>query len=117
MPHDGEAVVVLVGEAEHVRQFLGFAARGDEIGAQRLRFAGLVPGAAGQHRRLAVPTPRHAKAREGFGIDRPVDRGFAPALAAVGGNHNLVDAAVAGIGDAGNLVKARPSGYRRTRAG
>src|SRR5258708_39966831 len=55
----GEAVVLLVGKAEHVRHFLGLAAHGDEIGAQRLHGAGIVPGAAGQARRLAVPAPRH----------------------------------------------------------
>src|SRR6516165_12817571 len=43
----GEAVVVLVGESERRRQRLPrLAARGDELGAQRLHVAGLVPGAA-----------------------------------------------------------------------
>src|SRR5580698_1007768 len=51
----GEAVVVLVGKAEHVGHFLGLAAHGDEIGAQRLHGAGIVPGPAGDDRRLAVP--------------------------------------------------------------
>src|SRR5580698_6411491 len=51
----GEAVVMLVGKAEHVGHFLGLAAHGDEVGAQRLHGAGIVPGPAGDDRRLAVP--------------------------------------------------------------
>src|SRR5580700_10511134 len=66
-----EAVVVLVGKAEHVGHFLGLAAHRDEIGAQRLHGAGIVPGAAGQSRRLAVPAPRHGKARERLRAHRP----------------------------------------------
>src|ERR1700722_13092085 len=100
-----EAVVVLVGKAEHVGHFLGLAAHGDEIGAQRLHGAGIVPGAAGQSRRLAVPAPRHGEARERSRADRAFHRRFAPALAAVGGNQNFLDASGARIGDAGNLVK------------
>src|SRR5262249_9692532 len=60
----GDAVVVLVGEGERGRdRRLGLAALRDEIGAQRLRRAGLVPGAAQNRGRLAVPPPRHAQAR------------------------------------------------------
>src|SRR5580704_459971 len=102
-----EAVVVLVGKAEHVGHFLGLAAHRDEIGAQRLHGAGIVPGAAGQSRRLAVPAPRHRKTRECSRADRAFHRRFAPALAAVGGDQNLFDAPGAGIGDTRNLVKAR----------
>src|ERR1700685_4218541 len=106
-PPRGEAVVVLVGKAEHVGNFLGLAAYRDEIGAQRLHGAGIVPGAAGDGGRLAVPAPRHGKARERFRADRTFDRRFAPALAAIGGDQNFLDAAGARIGNAGNLVKAR----------
>src|SRR5689334_2393658 len=43
----GEAVVVLVREAERAfHRLLGLAALRDELGAQRLHVAGLVPGAA-----------------------------------------------------------------------
>src|SRR6516165_12228527 len=50
----GEAVVVVVGEGEHTgRDRLGLPALGDEIRAQRLRIAGLVPGATLQDDRLA----------------------------------------------------------------
>src|SRR5436190_18655304 len=52
----GDAVVMLVGERQQVRERLrGLAAHGDELGARRLYIAGLVPGAALQHHRLAVP--------------------------------------------------------------
>src|SRR5260370_1389448 len=97
----GEAVVVVVGEAEHVRHRFGLPALGDEIRPQRLRIAGLVPGAALQDDRLAVPPPGHAEAGIGLGIDRPLQGSFAPALAAVGRAHDLADAAGARIGDAG----------------
>src|SRR3984957_14182912 len=55
----GGAVVKLFGKAELFWHFLGFAALGDEIGSQRLHGAGIVPGAAGDDGRLAVPAPRH----------------------------------------------------------
>src|SRR5580704_19021006 len=106
-PPCGEAVVVLVGKAEHVGHFLGFAAHGNKIGAQRLHGAGIVPGAAGDDGRLAVPAPRHGEARERPRADRAFYRRFAPTLAAVGGDQNFLDASGARIGDAGNLVKAR----------
>src|SRR5262245_34432626 len=56
-----DAVVVLVGERQRGCHWLfGLAARGHELGASRLHVPGLVPGAALQHDRLAVPAPRHA---------------------------------------------------------
>src|SRR5882672_902030 len=103
-----EAVVVLVGEAERIRRFPGLAALGDELGAQRLHAAGLVPGAALQYHRPAVPAPGHAEARERLGQHRLLQRGLAPALAAVGRHQHLGYSAVARIGDAGDLVEARP---------
>src|SRR5271167_1760950 len=51
----GQAVIVLVGEAEHVGHFLSLATHGNEIGAQRLHRAGIVPSSAGQRRRLTIP--------------------------------------------------------------
>src|SRR5207302_9159492 len=58
----GDAVVVLVGERERTgHRLLGLAPHGDELGAGRLHAAGFVPGAALQHRRLAVPVPRHVE--------------------------------------------------------
>src|SRR3954469_21258504 len=51
-----EAVVVLIGEGGRIGdRFLGLAPRRHEVLAKRLRVAGLVPGAALQHGRLAVP--------------------------------------------------------------
>src|SRR5947209_14747803 len=104
-----DAVVVLVGEAERVGQWLlGLSARGDEFGAQRLHVAAFVPGAALQHHRLAVPAPRHTEAREGLGLHRLLQRRLSPALSPIGRNHDLGDAAVPGIRDAGDLVEAWP---------
>src|SRR4051794_30341559 len=94
-----DAVVVLVGEAERVCDWLlRLSARGDELGAQRLHVAAFVPGAALQHHGLAVPAPWHAEAREGLGLHRLLQRRLSPAFSAVGRNHDLGDAAVARIG-------------------
>src|SRR5690349_20993770 len=51
----GDAVVMLVGEAQHIGRRLGLAAQRDEFGTGRLHRAALVPGAALQHRGPAVP--------------------------------------------------------------
>src|SRR5262249_53806176 len=56
----GDAVVVLVGEAERIGdRLVGLSALGHELGAKRLHVAAFVPGATLQHHRLAVPAPRH----------------------------------------------------------
>src|SRR5262245_38265414 len=105
----GEAVVVLVGEAERVgHRLLGLATHGDELGAGWLHAAGFIPGTALQHHRLAVPAPGHAEASEGFRMNRPLHRRLGPALSPVGRDHDLLDPAVARVGDAGDLVVARP---------
>src|SRR5689334_20550825 len=79
----GDGVEVLVGEAEHAGRLLRLAALGDELAARRLDVAGLVPGAALQHRGAPVPAPQRAKAREGFAVHRPLQRRLRPARAAV----------------------------------
>src|SRR5215510_9498050 len=92
----GDAVVVLVGEGEGARdRLLGLPACRYEFGAQRLHVAALVPGAALQDDRLAVPAPRHAEARERLGVDGVLQRRQAPAFSAVGRDHDLGDAPVA----------------------
>src|SRR5437588_5384184 len=89
-----EAVVVLVRECQRaLDRRLGFAAGGDEFGAQRLRVARLVPGAALQDDRLAVPLPGHAEAGEGLRMDGVLQRRLRPALPAVGGDQHLGDPA------------------------
>src|SRR5262249_5871991 len=81
----GDAVVVLVGEDERGGdRILGLPALRDELGAQRLRGAGLVPGAAQNRGRLAVPLPRHDEAGERLRRNRALQRRLAPAFAAVG---------------------------------
>src|SRR4029450_8357153 len=105
----GEAVVVLVRESQWVgHRPLGLAARGDEFGPGRLCVAGLVPGAAEQDPGLAVPAPRDGEAREGLRVDRPLQGGLRPALAAIGRDHDFGDAAGAWIGDTRYFVVARP---------
>src|SRR5262245_7724811 len=104
----GDAVVVLVRECERARDRpFGLAARGHELCAGRLHVAAFVPGATLQHHWLAVPAPWHAEADEGLRINRALQRGLAPALAAVGRDHHPRDASSTRIGDAGDLVEAR----------
>src|SRR4051794_6339932 len=101
-PPARDAVEVLVGESEDRWRLFGFAAQGDEPGAGRLDIAGLVPGAALQHHRLAVPAPRHTKAGERFGLHRRLQRSLAPTLAGIGRDQELGDAPGARIGDTGD---------------
>src|SRR5216684_3150287 len=107
-PPAGDRVEVMVQHRPDRRRRLQLPARGDEFGPGRLRVARVVPGAALQHRRAAVPTPRHAKARERLAQYRLRQGRLAPALAAVGRNHDLGDPAGPGIGDAGDLPEPRP---------
>src|SRR6266705_4833618 len=79
----GDAVVVLVREAQHVRDLLGFAARSHKLSAGRLHVAGLVPGAALQHGGAAIPAPGDAEPGEGLGEHRRLQRRLPPAIAAV----------------------------------
>src|SRR5882724_5757002 len=58
------AVVVLADERGWRHDARALSAMRDDLGARRLRLAGVVPGARQQHRRSAVPLPRDAKARE-----------------------------------------------------
>src|SRR2546422_2697147 len=69
-----EAVVVLVRESQHVRDLLGLAALGHELGAGRLHVPRFIPGAALQYRRTAVPPPGHAEPRESLGEHRRLQR-------------------------------------------
>src|SRR5438445_10853485 len=95
-----EAVVVLVREREHVGDLVGLAALGHELGAGRLHVAALVPGAALQYGRTAIPAPRRPEPSECLGAHRLLQRCLGPALAAVGRNHYLGNPAVARVGDA-----------------
>src|ERR1051325_2521985 len=104
----GNGVEVMVQRRPDRRRRLQLAPRRDEFGPGRLRIARIVPGAALQHRRAAVPIPRHAESCERLALHRRRQGRFAPALAAVGRNHDLDDPAGPGIGNAGDLVEPRP---------
>src|SRR5262245_8535740 len=103
-----DAVVVLVRKRQDGWDLLRLAALRDERGAGRLHVPGLVPCAPGRSRVPTVPSPRYADPRESLGQHRLLQRSFAPAFAAVGRNHDLRDPPGARIGDAGDLVEARP---------
>src|SRR5215831_5278945 len=104
----GDAVVVLIREGEWSGERLpGLAPRRDEFGTQGLHIAGLIPGAALQDRRLAVPAPRHLEAGEGLVVDRLLQCGLAPALAAVGRNRDLGNAAGARISNTRDGIETR----------
>src|SRR5215831_18858494 len=85
------------------------AAQLDELCAAWLHVAGLVGRTALQHRRSAVPLPRHAEAGHGFRQHWLLQRRETPALAAVGGHLDFGDFAVARPREARNFVKARPA--------
>src|SRR5580700_3591306 len=101
-----DPVVMMVLKRQQRRYRRQLAARCDELRPRRLRVAVLVPSAALQNGRTAVPLPGHAKARERHAQHRLLQRRLAPALAAVGGDQNLGNPAFARISEAGNLVKA-----------
>src|SRR5712691_8538446 len=108
-PPARDAVVVLVGERENIcNRLLGLAPNGHELGASRLRVACLVPSAALQDCGTAIPAPGRAEPGKSLRVHRLLERRLRPRLPAVGRNHDPRDAAVARIGDAGNLVVARP---------
>src|SRR5262249_8570331 len=85
----------------------GLTALGGDLRACGLRIAGFIPGTALQHDRLAVPAPRHAEAGERLAQHRLLQRGLRPALAAIGRDHHARDTAVAGIGEARDLIETR----------
>src|SRR5580700_8309224 len=103
----GDDVHVPHREGGHRNVDLRSATLGEHLLARGLNIAGLVPGAALQHDRLAVPAPGQAEAGQGLGEHRRIERGLGPALAGVGRDHDLLDPSIARIGEAGNLVEAR----------
>src|SRR5262245_46311631 len=101
-----DAIIVLAGEACYGRNLRRLAAHGHDLGTSRLHVAGLVPGAALQDRRAAIPVPGHAEPGESLAVHWFLQRRLRPALTPIGGNHDLRNPAVAGVGDAANLVEA-----------
>src|SRR5580704_18453523 len=104
-------------ERGHRNIDLGLATLGEHLRAGRLYVAGLIPGAALQHDRLAVPSPRQAESRQRLGEHRGVERRLRKAPAAVRRDHDLGDAPVARISETGNFVKARSALQRQPRRG
>src|SRR4249920_254447 len=100
------AVIVLARKSRYGRDFRRLAAHGHDLSARRLRVAGLVPGAALEDRRAAIPVPGHAEPGESLAVHRFLQRRLRPALTTIGGHHDLRNPAVARIGNAGNLVEA-----------
>src|SRR4030095_16891199 len=101
-----DAVVVLTREARYRANLRSFATRGHDLGAGQLHVAGLVPRAALQDRRAAIPVPGHPEPGESLAMHRFLQRCLSPALAAISRHHDLRNPAVARIGDAGTLVEA-----------
>src|SRR6266850_3298108 len=101
-----DGVVVLARKSRYGRDFRRLAAQGHDLSARWLRVAGLVPGAALEDRRAAIPVPGHAEPGESLAVHRFLQRRLRPALTTIGGHHDLRNPAVARIGDAGNLVEA-----------
>src|SRR6267154_142218 len=88
-PPARDAVVVLVGEREKIRnRLLGLAPHGHELGASRLRVAGFVPGATLQDRGTTIPAPGRAEAGKSLGVHRLLERRLRPRLPAIGRNHD-----------------------------
>src|ERR1700730_4792073 len=94
----GDGIVVVVAAQAPI---------GDELRARGLHHAGVVGGAALQHGGTAVPLPGGAEAGQRLGQDRVLQGRWCEALPAIGRDLDLPDAAVAGPGQARNLVKAR----------
>src|SRR5580700_2272356 len=94
-----DPVVMMVFKRQQRRHRWQLAACCNEFRPRRLCVAVLVPSAALQDGWTAVPLPRHAKARERHAQHRLLQRGLAPALAAVGGDQNFGNPAFARIGD------------------
>src|SRR5580700_6788965 len=76
-----------------------FAANGDQFRQRGLHVPGLVRGAALNDRRLTIPVPGQAEARERARQDRLLKLCFLPALAGVDGNVDTPDLAASAPGD------------------
>src|SRR5262249_10529161 len=84
------------------------ATLGDECLSARLHVAGLVRRTALQDRGATIPVPRNAEASECFAQNRRLQRRLRPALAAVGRDLDLADAAIFVNGNAGDLGEPAP---------
>src|SRR5437588_129796 len=83
------------------------AAYREQFSQRRLNVAGLVDGAALDHRGLAVPMPRQAEAGQRPRQHRLLQLRLLPALAVVDRHIDTPDLAVSAPGDAADLVETR----------
>src|SRR5207245_10077101 len=78
------------------------AAHREQFSQGRLNVAGLVDGAALDHRRFSVPVPRQAEAGQRPAQHRLLQLRLLPALAVIDGYIDALDLAVSAPGDAGD---------------
>src|SRR5258708_31766200 len=97
-PPARDGVAVLHRECRHVRRRAGGAALGNECFSRRLHVAGIVLRTALQDRSATIPVPRNTEASECFAQTRRLQRRLRPALATVGRDLDIADAAVPGKG-------------------
>src|SRR5580700_8429036 len=111
-----DGIEMMVLEPQHRGHRRQLAAGRNELRARGLGIAALVPGAALQDGCSPAPAPRHAESRKRHAQHRLLKGGLRPARPAVSRDLYAGDTALAGIGDARDLVEARlpqsPSGRR-----
>src|SRR5260221_14415021 len=93
-PPARDGVAVLHRKRRHVRHTPGRATLGDECLSARLHVAGLVRRTPLQYRGATIPVPRNAESSECFAQNRRLQRRLRPALATVGRDLDLADAAI-----------------------
>src|SRR3989442_838008 len=91
-----DAVVVLARETRNPWHARSLAAHRDDLRARRLHVALIVPGAALQDCRAAIPLPRDAKARERLCHHGLLQCGLPPCRPPAGERPHLADATVPG---------------------
>src|SRR5258706_6528974 len=103
-----DGVEMMVLEPQHRGHRGQLAAGRNKLRARGLGIAAFVPGAALQDGCLPVPAPRHAETRKRYAQHRLLNGGLGPAPSAISIDLHAGDPALARIGDARDLVEARP---------
>src|SRR6516165_1760975 len=91
------------GALGFLRLLFGEAPVLEQLGARGLNLAELVGATRHQHRLLSVPSPVEREPGMGARNHWPLQLGFLPGLAAVGGHVDLLDHAAAGPDQSGDL--------------